>query len=100
MSKAVAALLLLSGPEETQEETVWPRWLLLADTAKANEQSALSVLDVFAAVVGGYGWKGIPLSSVDPYLAHLLYVEVLYIFVQTVCLHMLLLLVRKIDVWQ
>lgn len=47
------ALLLLCGPEETQEELVWPRWLLPADTAKANEQSALTLLEVCATAVGG-----------------------------------------------
>lgn len=50
----LSALLLLSGPEETQEELVWPRWLLPADTAaKANEQSALTLLEVCATAVGG-----------------------------------------------
>lgn len=37
----VAALLLLFGPEETQEESVWPRWLLPADTVKAIRPQSL-----------------------------------------------------------
>ena len=38
LSVAVTALLLLPRPGETQEESVWPRWLLPADTAKVIQQ--------------------------------------------------------------
>lgn len=30
--------LLHPRPTETQEESVWPRWLLLVNAAKVNEQ--------------------------------------------------------------
>lgn len=35
------ALLPFPLPGVTQEEPVWPRWLLTADTAKVNEQRSL-----------------------------------------------------------
>lgn len=85
LSVAVTALLLLSGPGETQEESVWPRWLLPADTAKVNEQSALGLLEVCAAVVGGLSWKGIPLCVVDRYRTRSARCTWMHMFVQAVC---------------
>lgn len=80
------ALLPFPLPGVTQEEPVWPRWLLTADTAKVNEQRSLRPQSLGSMCYCCRSGKGIPFMSTGliSRMQHFMFINI-YVRMSCVC---------------